>query len=161
MPARAYRLAHVDAMPEVLDDAEKAALHKQRLRLEALVTKGSDTKVPPDTTDEELVNMLAQYMPMTLCATAGAARAEECASARTSADRSDRVEAGAYRLRAVMHATWPAWLVHAYTGNRRGSGVSRTAGRDDTEFPGGVSVVVRCRAGGQHRRTIGPPGARP
>jgi len=62
---RAYRLAHVDAMPEVLDDAEKAALHKQRLRLEALVTKGSDTKVPPDTTDEELVNMLAQYVPMT------------------------------------------------------------------------------------------------
>jgi Lon protease-like protein len=63
--SRAYRLARVDAMPEVLDDPEKAALHKQRLRLEALVTKGSDTKVPPDTTDEELVNMLAQYMPMT------------------------------------------------------------------------------------------------
>ena len=63
--SRAYRLARVDAMPEVLDDAEKAALHKQRLRLEALVTKGSDTKVPPETTDEELVNMLAQYMPMT------------------------------------------------------------------------------------------------
>jgi Lon protease-like protein len=63
--SRAYRLARVDAMPEVLDDGEKAALHKQRLRLEALVTKGSDTKVPPDTTDEGLVNMLAQYMPMT------------------------------------------------------------------------------------------------
>lgn len=63
--SRAYRLARVDAMPEVLDDAEKAALHKQRLRLETLVTKGSDTKVPPDTTDEELVNMLAQYVPMT------------------------------------------------------------------------------------------------
>jgi hypothetical protein len=63
--SRAYRLARVEAMPEVLNDADKAALHKQRLRLEALVTKGSDTKVPPETTDEDLVNLLAQYMPMT------------------------------------------------------------------------------------------------
>jgi Lon protease-like protein len=63
--SRAYRLARVDAMPEVLDEAERSELHKQRLRLEALVTKGSDTTVPPGTPDEELVNMLAQYMPMT------------------------------------------------------------------------------------------------
>jgi uncharacterized protein len=63
--SRSYRLARVDAMPEVLGDAEKAALRKQRQRLEALVTKGSDSRVPPETTDEELVNMLAQYLPMT------------------------------------------------------------------------------------------------
>lgn len=62
--SRSYRLARVDAMPELLDDAEKAALRKQRERLEALVTKGSDSKVSPETTDEELVNMLAQYLPM-------------------------------------------------------------------------------------------------
>jgi Lon protease-like protein len=62
--SRPYRLAHVEAIPEVSDDAQKAALHKQRLRLEALVTKGSDSKVPPETADEELVNMLAQYLPM-------------------------------------------------------------------------------------------------
>jgi Lon protease-like protein len=62
--SRPYRLARVDAMPEVLDDAEKAALRKQRQRLEALVTKGSDSKVPPEMTDEELVNMLAQYLPL-------------------------------------------------------------------------------------------------
>jgi uncharacterized protein len=62
--SRPYRLARVDAMPEVLDDAEKAALRKQRERLEALVTKGSDSKVPPETSDEELVNLLAQYMPL-------------------------------------------------------------------------------------------------
>jgi Lon protease-like protein len=49
----------------VLDDAEKAALRKVRQRLETLVTKGSDTKVPPETTDEALVNWLAQYLPMT------------------------------------------------------------------------------------------------
>ena len=63
--SRPYRLARIDSMPEVLDDAGKAALRKQRQRLEALVTKGSDTRVSPDTTDEELVNMLAQYLPMT------------------------------------------------------------------------------------------------
>jgi Lon protease-like protein len=63
--SRPYRLARVGAMPEVLDDTETAALRKQRERLEVLVTKGSDTKVSPETTDEELVNMLAQYLPMT------------------------------------------------------------------------------------------------
>lgn len=60
-----YRLAHIDAVPEVMDDAEKAALRQARQRLEALVTKGSDTKVPPETTDEALVNLLAQYLQMT------------------------------------------------------------------------------------------------
>jgi uncharacterized protein len=63
--SRAYRIAHVDDMPEVLREEDKAALHKQRLRLEALVTKGSDTKIPPETTDEALVNWLAQYVHMT------------------------------------------------------------------------------------------------
>jgi Lon protease-like protein len=62
--SRPYRLARIDAMPETLDDAERAALRKQRQRLEALVTKGSDSKVSPETTDEALVNMLAQYLPM-------------------------------------------------------------------------------------------------
>jgi Lon protease-like protein len=64
--SRPYRLARVDAMPEVADDAEKAALRKQRQRLEALVTKGSDSKVPAEIPDEELVNMLAQYVPLDL-----------------------------------------------------------------------------------------------
>jgi Lon protease-like protein len=63
--SRPYRLAQINAMPEVLDDADKAALRKARQRLEALVTKGSDTKVPPETTDEALVNWLAQYVVMT------------------------------------------------------------------------------------------------
>ena len=61
---RPYRLAHVDALPEVPDDTEKAALRKQRQRLEALVTKGSDSKVEPGTSDEALVNTVAQYLPM-------------------------------------------------------------------------------------------------
>lgn len=64
--SRPYRLARVDAMPEVLDDAEKAALRKGRERLETLITDGSSTKVPAGTSDEELVNMVAQYLPMSL-----------------------------------------------------------------------------------------------
>lgn len=62
--SRPYRLARVDAIPEVADDAEQAALRKQRPRLEALVTKGSHSKVSPEISDEELVNTLAQYMPL-------------------------------------------------------------------------------------------------
>jgi Lon protease-like protein len=62
--SRPYRLARVDAMPEVLDDAGKAALRKQRQRLEALVTSGGDSRVPPEMPDEELVNMIAQHLPL-------------------------------------------------------------------------------------------------
>lgn len=63
---RAYRLARVEALPEVLDDTEKATLSKYRRRLEALITEGSDSKVPAGTSDEELVNMVAQYLPLGL-----------------------------------------------------------------------------------------------
>jgi hypothetical protein len=61
---RPYRLARVEAMPEVVDEAETAALRTLRERLEALITKGSDSKVPPEMTDEELVNMIAQHLPL-------------------------------------------------------------------------------------------------
>jgi Lon protease-like protein len=62
--SRPYRLARVEAMPEMLDDAETAALRTQGARLEALITKGSDSKVSPEMTDEELVNMIAQHLPL-------------------------------------------------------------------------------------------------
>jgi uncharacterized protein len=62
--SRIYRLARVEAVAEALDDEEKATLHKLRQRLEELITDGSDSKVPPDTSDEELVNMVAQYLPL-------------------------------------------------------------------------------------------------
>jgi Lon protease-like protein len=62
--SRPYRLARIEAMPEVPDEAEKGALRGQRQRLEALVTKGSDSKVPPEILDEELINMVAQYVPL-------------------------------------------------------------------------------------------------
>jgi uncharacterized protein len=62
--SRPYRLARVDAMPEVLDAAAKLALQKQRQQLEELVTRGGDSKVPPEVSDEELVNMVAQYVQL-------------------------------------------------------------------------------------------------
>jgi hypothetical protein len=63
--SRLYRLARVTAMPEPLDDKEKDALHKERLRLEELVTRpGAASNVPPDISDEEVVNALAQYVPV-------------------------------------------------------------------------------------------------
>jgi len=62
--SRPYRLARVDAMPEVLDDAEKAALRTKRQHLEDLVTRGGSSKVPPEMQDAEMVNMIAQHIPL-------------------------------------------------------------------------------------------------
>jgi Lon protease-like protein len=62
--SRPYRLARVDPLPEVLSESETAALHAEREKLEALITKGGDSTVPPGTTDEQLINMVAQYLPM-------------------------------------------------------------------------------------------------
>ena len=62
--SRPYRLARVEALPEVTAEAEKAALRARRERLEELITQGGDSRVPPETPDEELVNMVAQHLPM-------------------------------------------------------------------------------------------------
>ena len=52
-------------MPEPLDDKEKDALHKERLRLEELVSRpGAASSALPDISDEEVVNVLAQYLPV-------------------------------------------------------------------------------------------------
>lgn len=66
---RAYRLAHVDPMPEQPSDEERVAIRKQRQRLEALLAaaverSGSDPKFPPAVPDEDLVNALAQYLEL-------------------------------------------------------------------------------------------------
>jgi hypothetical protein len=66
--SRPYRLAHVDAMPELPNDDEKVALRKQRQRLEALLVaslKGSGSEpIPPAIPDEDVVNGLAQYLEL-------------------------------------------------------------------------------------------------
>ena len=52
-------------MPEALDDKDKDALHKERARLEELVTRpGSSSSVPADISDDEVVDVLAQYVPI-------------------------------------------------------------------------------------------------
>jgi Lon protease-like protein len=62
-----YRLARVEAMPELLDDEQRAALRRQRPRLTALleevVAPGSE---PPSLAlpDADLVNGLAQYLDL-------------------------------------------------------------------------------------------------
>jgi Lon protease-like protein len=63
--SRPYRLAHATAIPEPLDDKDKDALHKERLRLQELVTgPGGVSSISPDISDEEVVNALAQYVPL-------------------------------------------------------------------------------------------------
>lgn len=68
--SRPYRLAHVNAMPELPTDEEKAGLRKQRQRLEALLAPsfersgGAEPRFPPEIRDEDLVNTLAQYLEL-------------------------------------------------------------------------------------------------
>jgi Lon protease-like protein len=64
-----YRLAHVDAMPELIPPDERTALRQQRQRLEAVLAaaierSGADPKFPPAIPDEDLVNALAQYLEL-------------------------------------------------------------------------------------------------
>lgn len=63
--SRTYRLARVTAIPEPVVDDQKAALHKQRQRLEVLLTRpGDDPPIPPDVSDEEVIDAVAQYVPL-------------------------------------------------------------------------------------------------
>jgi uncharacterized protein len=62
--SRLYRMAQVETIAETLDAAQLAELQKARQHLEALITKGSDSRVPDGMADEELVNWVAQYAPL-------------------------------------------------------------------------------------------------
>ena len=57
--SRVYRLARVEAMLEVLDDKERAALREQRQRLEELLASIAPSPPPPALSDEDLVTGLA------------------------------------------------------------------------------------------------------
>ena len=66
---KAYRLAHIEALPEQVSEADKETLRRHRQRLEALLAAaveraGSDPKFPPAVPDEDLVNALAQYLQL-------------------------------------------------------------------------------------------------
>jgi hypothetical protein len=63
--SRPYRLASVSAIPEAIDDAGKTTIRAQRQRLEELLAKsGSDTRIPPEIADQEVIDALAQYLPL-------------------------------------------------------------------------------------------------
>ena len=62
--SRPYRIAHVTAIADVTSDADKAALHARRQRLESLITEsGGRTGIraaPEGISDESLVNGISQ-----------------------------------------------------------------------------------------------------
>ena len=58
-----YRVARVEAILEDPDNPERAALGKQREQLIALLPSGVEPP-PPAVPDEDVINTLAQYMPI-------------------------------------------------------------------------------------------------
>ena len=64
--SRPYRLAHIEAVPEVATDTDCATIKQQRQRLEALLTaaaehRRAEMRLPSTVPDQDLVNALAQY----------------------------------------------------------------------------------------------------
>jgi Lon protease-like protein len=67
--SKAYRVAHIDSLPEDIPSAHREEVRKYRTRLEALLAaaierSGADPKFPPAVPDEDLVNALAQYLQL-------------------------------------------------------------------------------------------------
>lgn len=67
---KAYRVGIVEHLPEVIDEAGRDELHRQRQRLEAVLAAaleraGSEPRFPPAIPDHDLVNGLSQYMRLT------------------------------------------------------------------------------------------------
>ncbi|MGE3404995.1 MAG: LON peptidase substrate-binding domain-containing protein [Vicinamibacterales bacterium] len=64
---KAYRVGVVEHLPELIDEAARDELHRQRQRLEAVLAAaleraGSEPRFPPAIPDDDLVNGLSQYM---------------------------------------------------------------------------------------------------
>ena len=64
--SRPYRLAHVQAIPDMVTDDERETLARHRPRLQALVAAATEhgrqePKLPDTVPDQDLVNALAQY----------------------------------------------------------------------------------------------------
>ena len=67
--SRSYRLAHIEAIPESLADADRADVRARRRRLEAVLAatierSAGEPRFPPAVPDDDLVNALAQYLPL-------------------------------------------------------------------------------------------------
>ena len=68
--SKPYRVGIVDHLAEVMTDASRDELHRQRLRLEAVLAAaleraGSEPRFPPAIPDDDLINGLSQYMRLT------------------------------------------------------------------------------------------------
>ena len=64
--SQAYRLAHIEAVPDVATDTDCAAIKHYRQRLEALLGASAahrrpEMRLPSTVPDQDLVNALAQY----------------------------------------------------------------------------------------------------
>lgn len=67
--SRSYRLAHVESLPEPISAEDRAALRRERQRLETVLVAaiergGAEPRFPPSIGDEDLVNALAQYLDL-------------------------------------------------------------------------------------------------
>ena len=67
--SRPYRLAHIEAVPDVATDSDCAAIKQHRQRLEELlgavtVHRRLETRLPSTVPDQDLVNALAQYLSL-------------------------------------------------------------------------------------------------
>jgi len=67
--SQAYRIAQVEALPEVLTDTDRTDIRARRQRLEALLAvtierTSGEPRFPPAVPDDDLVNALAQYLPL-------------------------------------------------------------------------------------------------
>jgi Lon protease-like protein len=67
--SRPYRLAHVEGVPELFGDDDRAEIRARRQRLEAVLAatierSAGEPRFPPAVPDDELVNALAQYLPL-------------------------------------------------------------------------------------------------
>jgi len=59
----------VDALSETVTDHEKSVMHDHRRRLESLLAaamehRGTDPRLSPNVSDDDLVNALAQYLAL-------------------------------------------------------------------------------------------------
>jgi Lon protease-like protein len=66
---QSYRVAQVEALSEAVTETDKTAMHQHRRRLESLLAaavehRGTDPKLPPNISDDDLVNALAQYLAL-------------------------------------------------------------------------------------------------
>ena len=64
-----YRVAHIDALPEIVPDPDRPTIRQIRKRLETLLAasaerSSTDPKFPPAMPDEDLINALAQYLQL-------------------------------------------------------------------------------------------------